>query len=89
MTTLQATIDIPFERIVNCVIGFVENGYSLAEFTPAISDAGKAYDDMALSLQAYRQLYPGIRRAWLRSARPKMSKRAWRRLRGKVKGLKL
>lgn len=39
MTTLQATIDIPFERIVNCVIGFVENGYSpwAGTFTPRAS----------------------------------------------------
>lgn len=37
---------------------------------------------------AYRRMYPGIRNHWLRIARPKMSKRAWRRLRGKVKGLK-
>lgn len=56
----------------------------------AVDDIDAISKDFATyKLREYQRLYSGIRRTWMLEARRHLSKRAYRRLRGKIKGLRL
>lgn len=64
----------PIQRPLRCMIDAYDG------FTASAKIANE-------SLEAYRRMFPAIRATWLADARRKMSKRAYRRLRGKVRAL--
>lgn len=64
----------PIQRPLRCMIDAYDG------FTASTEIANE-------SLEAYRRMFPAIRATWLADARRKMGKRAYRRLRGKVRAL--